>query len=191
MRGQVVELLPNAMFRVRLENDHEILGHTAGKMRKNRIRVLAGDKLKLMQNETGSSAINLQAKDANGNTLTISSTALGINSSAVGTSANASSAVSALDTAIGKISSARASIPSPAAIASAVLRLSPVSMTVRMPRSLSAASPAFASNALTACACASVSSRSASRIACGTGAPSATSRAVSSAARNRARVSGS
>ena len=43
MRGQVVELLPNAMFRVRLENNHEILGHTAGKMRKNRIRVLAGD----------------------------------------------------------------------------------------------------------------------------------------------------
>ena len=40
MRGQVVELLPNAMFRVKLENGHEILGHTAGKMRKNRIRVL-------------------------------------------------------------------------------------------------------------------------------------------------------
>ena len=45
MRGQVVELLPNAMFRVKLENDHEILGHTAGKMRKNRIRVLAGDEV--------------------------------------------------------------------------------------------------------------------------------------------------
>ena len=45
MRGQVVELLPNAMFRVKLENDHEILGHTAGKMRKNRIRVSAGDKV--------------------------------------------------------------------------------------------------------------------------------------------------
>ncbi len=43
MRGTVVELLPNAMFRVKLENDHEILGHTAGKMRKNRIRVLVGD----------------------------------------------------------------------------------------------------------------------------------------------------
>ena len=42
MRGQVVELLPNAMFRVTLENGHEILGHTAGKMRKNRIRVLTG-----------------------------------------------------------------------------------------------------------------------------------------------------
>jgi len=45
MRGTVVELLPNAMFRVRLENDHEILGHTAGKMRKNRIRVLVGDRV--------------------------------------------------------------------------------------------------------------------------------------------------
>jgi translation initiation factor IF-1 len=45
MRGQVAELLPNAMFRVRLENDHEILGHTAGKMRKNRIRVLVGDEV--------------------------------------------------------------------------------------------------------------------------------------------------
>ena len=42
MRGRVVELLPNAMFRVELENGHEILGHTAGKMRKNRIRVLTG-----------------------------------------------------------------------------------------------------------------------------------------------------
>jgi translation initiation factor IF-1 len=43
MRGTVMELLPNAMFRVKLENDHEVLGHTAGKMRKNRIRVLVGD----------------------------------------------------------------------------------------------------------------------------------------------------
>ncbi len=45
MRGVVTELLPNAMFRVKLENDHEILGHTAGRMRKNRIRVLAGDEV--------------------------------------------------------------------------------------------------------------------------------------------------
>ncbi len=43
--GTVSELLPNAMFRVKLENDHEIIAHTAGKMRKNRIRVLAGDKV--------------------------------------------------------------------------------------------------------------------------------------------------
>jgi translation initiation factor IF-1 len=45
MRGTVRELLPNAMFRVELENGHEILGHTAGKMRKNRIRVLVGDEV--------------------------------------------------------------------------------------------------------------------------------------------------
>ena len=45
MRGRVVELLPNAMFRVELENGHEVLGHTAGKMRKNRIRVLVGDEV--------------------------------------------------------------------------------------------------------------------------------------------------
>ena len=44
-RGVVLELLPNAMFRVKLENNHEILAHSSGKMRKNRIRVLAGDKV--------------------------------------------------------------------------------------------------------------------------------------------------
>tara|TARA_B100001964_G_C13865765_1_gene436488 strand:+ start:382 stop:600 length:219 start_codon:yes stop_codon:yes gene_type:complete len=44
-QGVVVELLPNAMFKVKLENDHEILAHSSGKMRKNRIRVLAGDKV--------------------------------------------------------------------------------------------------------------------------------------------------
>ncbi|MCH9780532.1 MAG: translation initiation factor IF-1 [Alphaproteobacteria bacterium] len=45
MDGTVTEVLPNAMFRVKLENDHEILAHTSGKMRKNRIRVLAGDRV--------------------------------------------------------------------------------------------------------------------------------------------------
>jgi|TARA_R110001583_G_scaffold17679_2_gene71230 translation initiation factor IF-1 len=44
-QGTVTELLPNAMFRVKLDNDHEILAHTSGKMRKNRIRVLAGDRV--------------------------------------------------------------------------------------------------------------------------------------------------
>ena len=43
--GTVVELLPNATFRVKLENDHEIIAHTAGRMRKNRIRVYTGDKV--------------------------------------------------------------------------------------------------------------------------------------------------
>jgi translation initiation factor IF-1 len=45
--GIVKELLPNATFRVELENGHEIIAHTAGKMRKNRIRVLAGDKVQV------------------------------------------------------------------------------------------------------------------------------------------------
>ena len=43
--GVVDELLPNAMFRVKLDNGHEVLAQTSGKMRKNRIRVLAGDKV--------------------------------------------------------------------------------------------------------------------------------------------------
>ena len=42
-RGKVIDLLPNAMFRVKLENDHIVIAHTAGKLRKNRIRVLQGD----------------------------------------------------------------------------------------------------------------------------------------------------
>ena len=42
-KGVVIDLLPNAMFRVKLENDHIITAHTAGKLRKNRIRVLQGD----------------------------------------------------------------------------------------------------------------------------------------------------
>ena len=45
--GQVLELLPNAMFRVKLENDHMILAHTSGKMRKNRIRILVGDRVRV------------------------------------------------------------------------------------------------------------------------------------------------
>lgn len=45
MDGVVSEVLPNAMFRVKLDNEHEVLAHTAGKMRKYRIRVLAGDRV--------------------------------------------------------------------------------------------------------------------------------------------------
>jgi translation initiation factor IF-1 len=43
--GVVNELLPNAMFKVTLDNGHEVIAHTSGKMRKNRIRILAGDKV--------------------------------------------------------------------------------------------------------------------------------------------------
>ena len=42
-KGKVTDLLPNAMFRVQLENCHVVTAHTAGKLRKNRIRVLQGD----------------------------------------------------------------------------------------------------------------------------------------------------
>ena len=44
-KGKVVEILPNAMFKVELENGHSVLAHTAGRMRKNRIRVLVGDEV--------------------------------------------------------------------------------------------------------------------------------------------------
>ena len=43
--GTVTEVLPNAMFKVKLDNEHEVLANTAGKMRKYRIRVLAGDRV--------------------------------------------------------------------------------------------------------------------------------------------------
>ncbi len=43
--GVVQELLPNAMFRVELSNGHVVIAHTSGKMRKNRIRILSGDKV--------------------------------------------------------------------------------------------------------------------------------------------------
>ena len=42
-KWKVMDLLPNAMFRVKLENGHTVTAHTAGKLRKNRIRVLQGD----------------------------------------------------------------------------------------------------------------------------------------------------
>ena len=45
--GIVSELLPNTTFRVELENGHKIIAHSAGKMRKNRIRVLEGDKVRV------------------------------------------------------------------------------------------------------------------------------------------------
>lgn len=45
VKGEVVEPLPNAMFRVRLENDHTILAHISGKMRMNFIKILPGDKV--------------------------------------------------------------------------------------------------------------------------------------------------
>ncbi len=45
--GTVVEPLPNAMFKVKLENDHEVLAHISGKMRMHYIRILPGDKVQV------------------------------------------------------------------------------------------------------------------------------------------------
>ena len=45
--GTIIESLPNAMFQVQLENGHEILAHISGKIRKNFIRILPGDKVKV------------------------------------------------------------------------------------------------------------------------------------------------
>ncbi len=47
IEGTILESMPNAMFRVKLENDHEILAHISGKIRKNFIRILPGDKVKV------------------------------------------------------------------------------------------------------------------------------------------------
>jgi len=45
VEGTVLESLPNAMFRVKLENDHEILAHISGKIRMNFIKILPGDRV--------------------------------------------------------------------------------------------------------------------------------------------------
>jgi translation initiation factor IF-1 len=47
LEGTVVEPLPNAMFRVELENGHKVLAHSSGKMRMHRIRILPGDKVQV------------------------------------------------------------------------------------------------------------------------------------------------
>ena len=47
MAGQVLEVLPDARYRVKLDNGHELIAYTNGKMRKHHIRILAGDKVSL------------------------------------------------------------------------------------------------------------------------------------------------
>ncbi len=47
MQGEILENLPNATFRVKLENGHVVLGHISGKMRKNWIRINVGDRVKV------------------------------------------------------------------------------------------------------------------------------------------------
>ncbi|WP_020560658.1 translation initiation factor IF-1 [Thiofilum flexile] len=45
MEGTVVDTLPNTTFRVKLDNDHEVIAHISGRMRKNYIRILTGDRV--------------------------------------------------------------------------------------------------------------------------------------------------
>lgn len=45
LEGEVLDALPNAMFRVKLENDHEMVAHISGKMRMHYIRILPGDRV--------------------------------------------------------------------------------------------------------------------------------------------------
>ena len=47
MQGEIVENLPNATFRVKLENGHVVLGHISGKMRMHYIRILPGDRVQV------------------------------------------------------------------------------------------------------------------------------------------------
>jgi translation initiation factor IF-1 len=65
--GEVTEALPNLLFRVKLENDHELLAHLAGKMRRFRIRVLPGDKVRVEVSpyDLNRGRINFRHKDTN------------------------------------------------------------------------------------------------------------------------------
>lgn len=45
--GEVIDILPNTVFKVRLDNGHEIIAHISGKMRKHYIRILTGDRVKV------------------------------------------------------------------------------------------------------------------------------------------------
>ena len=47
MQGEILEMLPNATFRVKLENGHVVLGHISGKMRMHYIRIAPGDKVQV------------------------------------------------------------------------------------------------------------------------------------------------
>ena len=47
LEGTILESLPNAMFRVELDNNHQVLAHISGKMRMNYIRILPGDKVQV------------------------------------------------------------------------------------------------------------------------------------------------
>lgn len=64
--GEIIELLPEGRFRVRLENDHEILAYTAGRMKKNRIRSMVGDRVtvEMTPYDTDRGRITFRHRDA-------------------------------------------------------------------------------------------------------------------------------
>ena len=64
MEGEVVETLPNTMFRVKLENGHIVTAHISGKMRKNYIRILTGDQVRveLTPNDLSKGRITYRAR---------------------------------------------------------------------------------------------------------------------------------
>jgi len=53
VKGQITEVLPNALYRVKLEDGNEIIAHLAGKLRMNHIRVIAGDSVSLVLSPDG------------------------------------------------------------------------------------------------------------------------------------------
>ena len=53
VRGQITEVLPNSLYRVKLENGNDIIAHLAGKLRMNHIRVMAGDNVSLVLSPEG------------------------------------------------------------------------------------------------------------------------------------------
>lgn len=63
--GTVLELLPDARFRVRLDNGHETLAYSSGRMKKNRIRILAGDRVtvEMTPYDLSKGRINFRHKD--------------------------------------------------------------------------------------------------------------------------------
>jgi translation initiation factor IF-1 len=65
MDGTVLEMLPDARFKVKLDNGHEVLAHTAGRMKKARIRVLAGDRvtIEMTPYDLTKGRINFRHKD--------------------------------------------------------------------------------------------------------------------------------
>lgn len=47
LEGEIIDVLPNQMFRIKLENDHEIIAYTGGKMKKFKIRMILGDRVRV------------------------------------------------------------------------------------------------------------------------------------------------